>query len=235
MQIAQTPIGETLDEQTLYEQLLPLDGARIVELGCGAGMHTRNIALGGSKRELHAYEVDKVQHEKNLKADTPHNIVFKYGGAENIDEADASVDVVMMFKSLHHVPLGETANALQEIHRILKPGGLAYISEPVFGGDFNDVLRLFHNEEKVRQHAFEAVRTAVEQGLFVLQQEIFFGAPVHFDDFADLDRKIIQATHTEHRLDDDTYAQVETAFNRHMTAQGANFVAPMRVDLLRKG
>ena len=234
MQISRSDYGETRVEQDLYEQLLPLDGAKIVELGCGAGMHTRNIAACGKSRTLMAYEVDKIQHDKNLTADKPTNITFKYGGAEQIDEADESVDVVMMFKSLHHVPIDSMSQALREIHRVLKPGGLVYISEPVFAGEFNEVLRLFHNEEHVRRCAFDAVKSAVDSGLFKLEQEIFFASPVHFDDFADLDTKIIQATHTEHRLDDDTYAQVQAAFSRHMTEAGANFLAPMRVDLLRK-
>ena len=234
MQISQAQIDETLDEQTLYESLLPLDGATIVELGCGAGLHTRNIALGGADRQVRAYEVDSVQHEKNLAAQKPDNISFKFGGAEKIDEADDSVDVVMLFKSLHHVPVDSMHSALKEIHRVLKPGGFCYVSEPIFAGDFNEVLRLFHNEEHVRQCAFDAVKSAVEEGLFKLERQVFFTSPVHFDDFADLDTKIIQATHTEHRLDDQTYAQVEQAFSRHLTDSGADFLAPMRVDLLRK-
>ena len=234
MQIAQSQITDTLDEQILYESLLTLDGATIVELGCGAGAHTRNIATGGANRLLLAYEVDKAQHEKNLSASKPDNITFLYGGAEQIDTADASADIVMMFKSLHHVPVDNMPIALKEIHRILKPGGLAYFSEPIFAGEFNEILRLFHNEEYVRRCAFNALKAAVDGGLFELQEQVFFTSLVHFDDFADLDSKIIQATHTAHRLDEQTRSAVEAAFNQHMTASGAQFLAPMRVDLLRK-
>ena len=28
----------------------------------------------------------------------------------------------------------------REIHRVLKPGGLAWISEPIFAGEFNDIF-----------------------------------------------------------------------------------------------
>ncbi|MGR8950203.1 MAG: class I SAM-dependent methyltransferase [Gammaproteobacteria bacterium] len=234
MRIAATEIGETLTEQDLYESLLPLDNARILELGCGAGAHTRNIAARGLGRAVVAYEVDDIQHKKNLVAEHSQNIEFKYGGAEEIAEADESVDVVMMFKSLHHVPIGNMAVALQEIHRVLKPNGLAYISEPVFDGPFNEVLRLFHDEQHVRECAFEALKNAVDSDLFELEKQVFFSSPVHFDNFEELDESIIQATHTQHSLDAETYEQVRAAFQQHVTADGADFLAPMRVDLLRK-
>ncbi|MEM7467716.1 MAG: class I SAM-dependent methyltransferase [Pseudomonadota bacterium] len=234
MQISNPDIGEIIDERGLYEDLLPLDNARILELGCGTGLHTRNIARAGVGRRVTAYEVDEIQHAKNLNSDYPHNIKFKFGGAENIHEPDDTFDVAMLFKSLHHVPTPHMEQALQEISRVLKPGGLVYISEPIFAGEFNEVLRLFHDEQVVRRSAFDCVKDVVKRGLFSLEQQTFFAAAVHFDDFADLDKKIIQATHTEHQLDEQTYRDVELAFNQHMTAKGANFRAPMRVDVLRK-
>ncbi len=239
MNISHPAIQDTLNERELYEKLLPLDNARIVELGCGTGVHTRNIASNGLNREIVAYEVDTIQHELNSSAKLAgdkglSNITFKLGGAEKIDEAAESVDVVMMFKSLHHVPIEEMPTALLEISRVLKPGGLAYISEPIFDGQFNDVLRLFHDEQHVRQCAFDSLCAAVDEKTLTLVEQVFFHSPVHFDNFVDLDKRIIQATHSDHQLDAETYKAVQIAFEKHMTAQGANFLAPMRVDLLRK-
>ena len=79
-----------------------------------------------------------------------------------------------------------------------------------------------------------ALTRAIERGLFELVEQIFFRSPVHFDDVADFERRIIGATHTEHRLDDVTLARVRRAFEPHQGPDGAGFLAPMRVDLLRK-
>ncbi|MEQ8234095.1 MAG: class I SAM-dependent methyltransferase [Gammaproteobacteria bacterium] len=233
MQIAHEPIDAVHSDADIYASL-PLDGALIVELGCGSAVHTAAIATGGSDRRVIAYEVDRVQHTRNLARTDLPNVEFRYGGAECIDLDDASVDVVMMFKSLHHVPGEALDAALTEIARILRPGGLLYVSEPIFAGAFNDVIRLFHDEQAVRQAAFDALVRAVAAGTLELVREAFFLSPVHFDDFADFERRIINATHSEHRLDDLTLARVRRAFEAHLGAGGADFRAPMRVDILRR-
>jgi SAM-dependent methyltransferase len=139
-----------------------------------------------------------------------------------------------MFKSLHHVPVERMDHAMAEIGRVLKPGGLAYISEPVFAGDFNEILRLFHDEKAVREAAFSAVERAVATGRFELASEKFFSTPSHFETFEHFEERILNVTHTEHRLSPDLYRRVREQFMRHMTPQGADFETPLRVDLLRK-
>lgn len=221
-------------ERDVIARALALDDRRILELGCGRADLTRVIAQGGTGRHVTALEVDETQHAKNLQiADLP-NVDFRLGGAEAIPAADASFDVVLMFKSLHHVPVPAMDAALAEIRRVLKPGGLAYLSEPIFAGAFNDILRLFHDEQRVRAAAFAAIVRAVEQGLFESVEEIFFNAPVHFPDFASFERQIIGATHTRHELSPSVHAEVRARFESHMAADGARFQAPMRVNLLRR-
>lgn len=234
MQISADDIARVCSDSDVYSALLNLDDKRIVELGCGTAAHTRSIANTGRGRRITAFEVDRVQLEKNLATNSLGNVEFLFGGAQEIACDDASVDVVLMFKSLHHVPTTELGKAIREITRILRPGGHAYISEPVFAGAFNDIIRIFHDEQQVRRAAFEAIQRAVEQGDLELVDEIFFLAPTEFRDFSDFDHRIIRATHTEHRLDDKTYDQVRLLFNQHLDDSGAHFVAPMRVDLLRK-
>ncbi len=234
MHIAALDDAPTCTDRDLYESRLTLDGARIIELGCGAAVHTRAIAGGGPDRRVIAFEVDRVQHHRNLAITDLPNVEFRYGGAEKIDGEESGCDVVFMFKSLHHVPLAALDAALREINRVLKPGGYAYLSEPVFAGAFNDIIRLFHDEQRVREAAFAAITRAVDAGLFELAEETFFLAPSRYQDFDEFEQRIINATHTEHRLDDLTYRRVRELFEQHSSANGAEFAVPMRLDLLRK-
>lgn len=211
---------------------LPLAGAHVLELGCGKAEKTR--ALAPHVAAIVAMEVDAIQHGRNLQiADLP-NVSFRQGAAEAIPEPDGTFDLVMMFKSLHHVPTKSMDLALREIHRVLKPGGLAWISEPVYAGEFNEILRLFHDEREVREAAFAAVRQAVHTGRFALLGQHFFSTPGHFDSFAQFEERIIQVTHTDHRLSPERLAAVREKFESHLTAAGATFRNPLRIDVLRK-
>lgn len=233
MKLSETSITRTCIEKEIWSELLDLDGKCILELGCGKAEITRALATEGHNRRICALEVDQIQHSYHCTIEDLPNVEFRLAGAEHIPYPDASFDVVFMFKSLHHVPLDLMDTAYAEIKRVLKPCGHAYISEPVFAGDFNEVLRMFHDEEKVRLAAFEATKRAVDSGDFELVSETFFHSPMHFDDFADFEAKIIGATHTDHRLSSELYAAVKTKFESHMTTDGVNFLMPIRVDLLR--
>jgi len=234
MKIAAEKIELSCPETEIYHRLLSLDGKHILELGCGSAAITRDIATAGPDRKITALEVDEIAHEKNLQITDLPNVTFGLAGAEDIPLDDESVDVVFMFKSLHHVPMDLMDQSMREIRRVLKPGGVVYISEPVFAGEFNEILRLFHDEQKVREAAFNAVKKAVDEGLFNLAEEMFFNSPMQFDGFADFEDRIIGATHTEHRLDEDLYQQVRQRFEAHVGDDGAHFLMPVRVDLLEK-
>lgn len=234
LRIAPDHIDRVCAEAEIYREYLPLAGARLLELGCGAAEHTRALAALDPELRITALEVDVRQHEKNCRAPAVANIEFRPGGAEAIPLDPASCDIVVMFKSLHHVPEPSLGAAMREIHRVLTDDGLAYLSEPIFAGPFNDILKLFHDEQHVRRAAFAAITDAVAAGLFESVAQIFFRAPVLFADFADFERRIIGATHTEHTLDAETYAEVKARMEAAAGADGIRFEAPMRVDLLRK-
>ncbi len=230
MEITKTQITRTCSETEVYNELLELDDKQILELGCGAAELTRVIATEGYGRHVTAMEVDAIQHNNNLLVKDLNNVTFQLAGAEAIPAADNTFDVVFMFKSLHHVPVELMKQALTEIQRVLKPNGVAYISEPIFAGDFNEVLRLFHDEEIVRNEAFLAIKHAVDTGAFSLLKETFFNSPLVFEDFADFENRVIQATHTKHNLADSTYQKVQELFANQPNGK---FTVPIRVDLLQ--
>ena len=141
MRIAAPEIESVANEMELLNELLPLEGAKVLELGCGKAEKTRQIAPQAA--HILALEVDNIQLAKNRTITDLPNVQFEWGGAEKIPAPDSTFDIVLMFKSLHHVPMDLMDQAFDEIRRVLKPGGLLYISEPVYAGAFNEILRLF--------------------------------------------------------------------------------------------
>jgi ubiquinone/menaquinone biosynthesis C-methylase UbiE len=232
MRIADPDVSRVADEKDIIDELLPLPGASVLELGCGKADKTRLVAQTAAS--VLALEVDTIQLAHNQASDAPGNVRFEFGGAEAIPAADGSFDVVMMFKSLHHVPTGLMDDALSEIRRVLKPGGLAYISEPVYAGNFNDILRLFHDEKAVRDAAFAAEANAVSTQKLSLLKQTFFLQPMHFADFSQYEDRILKVTHTDHKLSPELIDTVRTKFNQHLSPDGATFHMPIRVDLFTK-
>ena len=220
------------NEREILDELLQLENAQVLELGCGGAEKTRLVAQKAAS--VLALEVDEIQLAKNRMIGDLPNVRFEYGGAENIPAADSSFDIVLMFKSLHHVPSESLDQAFSEIHRVLKAGGMAYISEPVYAGEFNEILRLFHDEKKVREAAFAAEVRAVSTRQLTLVQQKFFLQPAHFDSFGQFENQVLKVTHTDHRLSPALFEEVRTRFNRHLSPTGAEFLAPMRIDLFTK-
>jgi ubiquinone/menaquinone biosynthesis C-methylase UbiE len=234
MKIADPTQTLLVNEVKLMLEQLPFDGAQVLELGCGKAEKTRLLAETGRVCGILALEVDTIQHERNLQiADLP-NVQFRHAGAEAIPAKDNSIDIVLMFKSLHHVPMELMDQALSEIARVLKPGGLAWISEPVYAGDLNEVFKLFHDEKVVREAAFAAICKAVDDGRLLLDKEQFFNTRSFFENFEQFDQRMIQVTHSNHNLAPDLYARVKAKFESYLGSEGATFLNPQRVDLLRK-
>ena len=221
-------------EGEVCDELVPLARARVLELGCGKAEATRNLARAHPDATFTALETDTIQAKLNVESPDLPNVRFGLGAAEDIPAEDRAFDAVLMFKSLHHVDGRQLDRALGEIHRVLVHGGLAFFCEPVFGGDYNEVLRIFHDEERVRAGAFAALQRAVDSRRYALKAEKFFQRSVRFDGFAEFEKKVIGVTHTRHVLSESQLARVRERFMRHATPAGVNFLQPMRADLLQK-
>lgn len=89
---------------------------RILEIGAGTGIFTSQLTTHG----LDVQAVEPVEAMRAELVERLPDIEVKPGTAEHLPADTASVDVVAVAQAFHwfdHVP------ALDEIHRVLKPGG----------------------------------------------------------------------------------------------------------------
>lgn len=102
----------------------------VLEYGCGTGWITIQLAQMGAR--LHAFDIsnEAVKHtDKLLRGefpDRPHDV--RRMPAEALEFPDQHFDLVFGFAILHHLDL---PRAMPELHRVLKPGGLACFAEPL--------------------------------------------------------------------------------------------------------
>jgi SAM-dependent methyltransferase len=222
-----------VNELDLLDELVDLRQARLVEAGCGAARLARELLVRHPGAELHGLEVDDRQHAKNLAAPA-ERLTFVRAGAEAIPHADASFDGALMLKSLHHVPVPLMDQALAELARVLRPGGWLYVSEPVYAGPLNELVRLYNDEGVVRAAAQAALDRALATGRWTAAGEHRFETPARFADFAEFEQRMMRPTYADHQLDAALIARVAAAYAPHQGPDGAHFTRPMHVRLLRR-
>lgn len=233
------PVQETApclvdDELTVLAKFVPLDGARLIELGCGAARLAAALLERFPTAQLTGLEVDERQMAKNLAAPALPGLDFVNAGAQAIPFANACFDGALMLKSLHHVPMALMAQALAEVARVLKPGGWLYVSEPVYAGPLNEITRLFNDEGVVRAAAQQVLDTALQTGQWQAAGERHFDMPVFFTDFADFEQRMMRPTYADLQIDDALHAAIRQRFESYLGPQGLSLTRPMHVRLLRK-
>ena len=226
-----TPDDVVSDELDFLAAHVTLAQARIVELGCGKAELSRRLVQRFADAHVDALEVDATQHAANVAAPAAR-LHFIAAGAQAIPLPDASRDGAIMLKSLHHVPVLLMDQALAEAARVLRPGGWLYVSEPVYDGVYNDIIKIFNDEREVRAQAYAAVHRAVAAGRYTLEFERIISMPVVFKDFDEFLRKTVYVSFAERDLSPEMLADVKAAFMPHLGPQGARFIRPVRVQLL---
>ena len=221
------------DELIVLNRLVLLAAQDIIELGCGAARLARELLVRYPATRVTGLEVDAIQHARNLAAPA-ERLRFIAAGAQAIPLPDAQFDLALMLKSLHHVPQSIMDQALAEVHRVLRPGGHLYVSEPVFAGALNEITRLFNDEQAVRAAAQAALDRALATGAWAQVAERRFDMPAHFADFAAFERRMLDVTFAERHLDSELRERVRARFESHVGIGGAHFERPMHVRLLRK-
>lgn len=100
-------------------------GLRVLEIGCGMGTDGAQFAQAGADYtgvDLTEAAIELARKRFELSGLQGN---FQVADAENLEFPDETFDLVYSHGVLHHTP--DTARAIREIHRVLKPGGRAEV------------------------------------------------------------------------------------------------------------
>ena len=116
-----------LRRRRLTTALIPLEGRTLLDFGCGNGAQT--VALAGPGRRIVAVDIDADDLSVLRAAAGSAGEIYPvlYDGRD-IPLSDRSIDAVLCFEVLEHVP--DEGAALEEIRRVLKPEGDFILTVP---------------------------------------------------------------------------------------------------------
>ena len=100
-------------------------GQRLLEVGCGMGTDLLQFARGGAQVTGVDLTPRSIEISRQHLAVYGESGEFAISDGENLPFADESFDVVYSNGVLHHMP--DTAGAVREVHRVLRPDGQARI------------------------------------------------------------------------------------------------------------
>ncbi|HEY7000302.1 MAG TPA: class I SAM-dependent methyltransferase [Candidatus Udaeobacter sp.] len=100
-------------------------GMAVLELGCGTGTFTRELAQSGA--DIIAIDVSPELLEIARTNCSAHNVRYQTENAYALSHPDGAFDSVVGSSVLHHL---EVEEALRNIYRVLKPGGTIFFTEP---------------------------------------------------------------------------------------------------------
>lgn len=119
------------DMKEVVDFLKQMNSPRVLDLGCGTGRHLVHLAAEG----FEVYGLDaapegikiarKWLEERNLNG----NLVI-HRMEEGFPYQDSFFDAIISIQAMHHNNLEKIKFIVQEIERVLKPGGLIFITVP---------------------------------------------------------------------------------------------------------
>lgn len=114
-------------------------GAKVADVGCGAGVALLEMAKAFPRSQFHGYEISKCALERaaaNLAESGLRNVTFHDADGDALP-GDASFDFVTAFDCIHDMP--NPAPVIGAIRRALKPDGTWLIADmksaPTFEGN----------------------------------------------------------------------------------------------------
>ncbi|HYW02884.1 MAG TPA: methyltransferase domain-containing protein [Gammaproteobacteria bacterium] len=158
--------------QTIDLDLIELSpGDRVLDLGCGEGRHTLAAAMVGGvvavglDRSREDLRTSRRKHGELCNAGVAMDeIGLMAGDALRLPFGDASFDRVICSEVLEHIP--DYRAALDEIDRVLRPGGILAVSVPRFGPEWVCwcLSEAYHNVEggHVRIFRYRRLRRDIE-------------------------------------------------------------------------
>jgi SAM-dependent methyltransferase len=141
-------------------------GDRVLDVACGLGYGSRIMFEASAARTVRGFDLSDFGIDyANAHYGVDGRVDFAVGDAEKLDGVpDASVDFIAAFETIEHVPHPEAY--LQQLKRVLKPGGRVMICAP---NDWTDETGRDPNPHHLHVYDWKRLKGEVE-GHFLIEK-----------------------------------------------------------------
>jgi hypothetical protein len=222
---------ELTTDLAVLERFVALEGSDVLDVGCGSGALVRELAARGARAVGMEISEDQLGDARRRAADG--TVRYVVGSAQALPLDDRSFDAVVFMRSLHHVPRPAMGEALAQAARVLAPGGVIYVAEPLTEGGYWELVRIVDDETAVRGAAQAAIETAA-RGMGHVRHEYAVGS---LSSLERLRERVVAADPDRAAVFDARSGELAEAFARlgEPREHGRWFVQPMRADVLTPG
>ncbi|MFW0777825.1 MAG: class I SAM-dependent methyltransferase [Rickettsiales bacterium] len=149
----ETDRASALAEQWKSELDNIADGAQCLDVGCGSGFFVTHMREHYPNQQWQGTDIHRDMPTNGTDLDRATTDWFTPATrGKPLPYEDASMDVITLNNVLHHVPQEELAHVLNEVERVLKPGGALLVTEEFAG----------HRYDKKTGHASEITAAVPE-------------------------------------------------------------------------
>lgn len=132
------------ENRFILKHLGDVRGKYLLDLGCGAGENSVYFATRGARCVASDYSPGMVDVALKLAETNGVKVEGRVINAMAIDFPDNTFDIVYASNLLHHIPNPKLT--LREMHRVLKPGGVACFWDPLKHNPVINVYRRMATE-----------------------------------------------------------------------------------------
>ena len=118
---------------------------KLLDVGCGTGRTLHQLARTHPKLRLHGADLSPAYIRLARKRlEDVAELTLAVENAEALPWADATFDIVTSVYMFHELPRNARRNAIREIRRVLKPGGLVVIEDSAQLADSPELEPVLH-------------------------------------------------------------------------------------------
>ena len=153
------------------------DNKRILDVGCGTGLLTINIAECCPGCAVEGIDASGPMIRVARRKRTRPNCTFQQALAENLPYPDEHFDIITSALFFHHVNQDLKRRCLQEIYRTLKPGGRLIIADmdkpyTMMGWLLSYGAWIIFRQPEIKENMDGVLRKEVQQAGFIDMEDL---------------------------------------------------------------